>query len=392
MDEAVVKQAIGLKPRDAIAFMRGKGATVTGSWAEWLDGQHARAFTVANVAKLDVVSDIQDSLVKALQEGTTFEAWKRDLIPTLQRKGWWRREGTAEQLQAAGRVDPATGELAKGLTPHRLATIYKTNMQTAYMAGRHDQMVAQARLRPYWQYVAVLDGKTRPTHRAMNGRIFRFDDPGWRSFYPPCGFNCRCRVSNLSQREVDRDGLVVESTAGRLSNVQVPLRNGSTATVTRYTGPGMGPKGFQPDPGFSNNPGASVWMPRLGDRPTAVSDAFVRQAVQGPAFSRFVQARGALEGSFPVGVRVADEAAGAAAQTRRVDPGVYLDSSDLAAGVVQDVPRPRLQLLPDLVAYGRQADGGLELTEADGVLRAVLAERDGITRIVSLSWMPSVAQ
>ena len=27
MDQAVVKQAIGLQPRDAIAFMRGKGAT-----------------------------------------------------------------------------------------------------------------------------------------------------------------------------------------------------------------------------------------------------------------------------------------------------------------------------------------------------------------------------
>lgn len=384
MDEAVVKQAIGLPPGDAIAFLRDKGATVTGSWTEWLDGEHARAFTVANVAKLDVVTDIHNSLLDALKEGKTLEAWKRELIPTLQAKGWWRRDASAEQLQQAGRVNPATGEIAKGLTPARLNTIYRTNMQSAYMAGRYQQMVSQARLRPYWQYVAVLDSRTRPAHRAMNGRVFRFDDPGWRSFYPPCGFNCRCRVRNYNQREVERKGLSVESTAGQLRDVQVPLRNGTHATVTRFTAAGMPPPGhFQPDAGFSNNPGASVWMPRLGDRPAALSDAFVRQSVAGPAFQRFVEAEGSLQGSFPVGVRQAVEAG---------DPGVYLDAAELAAGVARDVPLDRLQLLPDLVAYGREADGGLELMEDAGLLRATLAERDGVMRVTSVSWSPKAAR
>ncbi len=380
MDGAAVSHAIGLEPADAVRYLRGKGAAVTGAWTDWLDGQHAQAFTVANVAKLDVVTDIHASLVQALNDGQTLSQWRENIIPTLQAKGWWRRDATAAQLQAAGRVD-AQGVIAKGLTPHRLQTIYQTNMQSAYMSGRYQQQVAQASSRPFWQYWAVLDGQTRPAHRAMHGRIFRFDDPGWRSFYPPCGYRCRCRVRTYNQREMDKRGLQVDRTAGQLQDVQVPLSNGTTATVTRYTGSGMGPKGFQPDPGFNSNPGQSTWMPRLGERPTQLSDAFVRQVVAGPAFERFVQARGQLQGNFPVGT-----------VTGRADAGVYLASEQLAAGMARDVPLARMQLLPDLVSVGRQADNGaLQLWEADGLLEGRLDEVDGLLQVVALSWSPRAA-
>jgi SPP1 gp7 family putative phage head morphogenesis protein len=380
---AQVRTAIGLEPAEAVAHLRAKGAAVTGSWTEWLDGQHARAFTVANVAKLDVVTDIHDSLVKALESGQTLEQWRDGLIPTLRAKGWWKREGTAAQLAAAGRVD--------GLAPYRLTNIYRTNMQGSYMAGRYSAMVAQASSRPFWEYVAVMDRRTRPAHAAMNGRIFRFDDKGWRHLYPPCGYGCRCRVRSHSQRDVDRKGLPVASTEGQLRQVEVPLRNGGTATVTRYTAPGMGKPGYmQPDPGFDHNPAMSTWMPRLAGKPPAVSDAFVRQVVQGPAFERFVKAKGQLQGTFPVGVQqgVATAVADAAA-----DPGVYLASEELAAGVGNSVSLERLRLLPDLVAVGEQLDGGVRrLMEPDGLLQATLAERDGLLRIVALSWNPKASQ
>jgi uncharacterized protein with gpF-like domain len=66
-----VTTAIGLPPEQAIAHLQAKGAQVTGSWREWLDGQHARAFTVANVAKLEVLQDIQASLKDALAKAQT---------------------------------------------------------------------------------------------------------------------------------------------------------------------------------------------------------------------------------------------------------------------------------------------------------------------------------
>ena len=92
-------------------------------------------------------------------------------------------------------------------------TIYRTNMQTAFQAGRYQQMTKPhlLRNRPWWQYVAVNDISTRPTHAAMNGRIFHHSNPVWRIWYPPNGFNCRCQVVTLSDREVARDGLLTET-------------------------------------------------------------------------------------------------------------------------------------------------------------------------------------
>lgn len=292
-----IGHSISLEPKDAVQFLQAKGAQVTGSYTEWLDGQHARAFTVANVAKLDVLQDIQDSLAKALKNGQTLQQWKDGLIPELQRKGWWKREGTTAQLQAAGRVD-AEGVIAKGLTPRRLQTIFATNMQSAYMAGRYAQMVEQADERPYWQYVAILDGKTRPAHRALNGRVFKYDDAAWGAFYPPNGYNCRCRVRNFTKRELDQRQIPVSSSEGKLHQVQVPLKGGENANVTRLVDRSLPGGKFQPDAGFSNNPGLNAWQPRLEAADVQLSRRYIDTVIQGPAFESFVA--GKTQGAFPV--------------------------------------------------------------------------------------------
>lgn len=383
--------AIGLAPEKAIAHLQAKGAQVTGPWTEWLDGQHARGFTVANVAKLDVLQDIQDSLAKALKGGQTLQQWKDGLVPELQRKGWWGREGTTAELQAAGRVD-AEGVIAKGLAPTRLKTIFQTNMQSAYMAGRYAEMVEDAEERPFWEYVAILDAKTRPAHRAMHGRIFRFDDAGWKSFYPPCGYGCRCRVRSHSQRDVTRRKLFVDSSEGKLELIDVPLRGGGTASVTRYVDKSLPGGRFQPDAGFSNNPGANAWQPTLASNDVQLSKRYVETAVQGPAFQRFVQA-GTPEGSFPVAV------AEAALQGRLDMRGSVVS---LEADTVQRLMRanPRLGVedfrkIPDIVergvmdadAQGRWLvlrDGedtySLDLVSDAGGARVAWLTHDGATR------------
>ncbi|MFB9086086.1 phage minor head protein [Erwinia tracheiphila] len=59
---------------------------------------------------------------------------------------------------------------------------------------------------PYWQYLAILDGNTRKSHAAMHGRVFRFDDPIWDTFYPPNDWGCRCRVRTLTAAQVKTYG------------------------------------------------------------------------------------------------------------------------------------------------------------------------------------------
>lgn len=347
MNADQIGYATSLEPKDAIRFLQAKGAQVSGNWTEMLDGQHARAFTVANVTKLDVLQDIQDSLAKALKSGQTIQQWKDGLIPELQRKGWWQRDATTAELQAAGRVD-AQGVIAKGLTPYRLKTIFQTNMQSAYMAGRYEQMIEQAEERPYWQYVAILDAKTRPAHRALNGKVFRYDDKGWAAFYPPNGFNCRCRVRNFTQVEIERRQIPVSSTEGKLRQVQVPLKSGESATVTRLVDKSLPGGRFQPDPGFSNNPGLNAWQPRLEPMDTQLSRRYIDTALQGPAFEQFVA--GKTQGSFPVAVLRPQDQARLAADTSVA----YLSSQTLAK---QHQKHPELQAddyrrIPDIVDQG----------------------------------------
>lgn len=269
------------------------------------------------------------------------------LVPELQRKGWWQREGTTEELQAAGRVDES-GVIAKGLTPNRLKTIFATNMQSAYMAGRYDEMMEQVQERPYWEYVAVLDNRTRPAHRAMNGMTFRYDDPGWQAFYPPCGYRCRCRVRNYSETEITQRKINVDSTDGKLEQVDVPLKGGGSTSVTRLVDKRLPGGKFQPDVGFSNNPANTVWQPQLEAADVQLSRRYIDTAMQGPAFADFVA--GKAQGIFPVAKLQPQD------QTRlATDVSVaYLSSETLAK---QTASHPEITLgdyqrIPDIVDQG----------------------------------------
>lgn len=179
---ADLKAIFNLEPKAAIAYLQHKGYKLTWNWQEMLDDAHARAFTIAKAARLDVVQDIRNALDVALRHGQTLKDFQKNLKPTLQAKGWW---GKQIIVDGAGNA-----EVARLGSPWRLATIYRTNLQSAFMAANYQEMAEATDSHPYWQYVAVLDGRTRPSHRAMNGRVFRHDDPIWNTIWPPNGFNC----------------------------------------------------------------------------------------------------------------------------------------------------------------------------------------------------------
>lgn len=245
--------AIGLPPEKAIAYFESKGYKIGFRWQDVAAETHARAFTVAGVMKVDVLQDIRQALATSLEKGTTLAEFKRQLTPILERKGW---------LGKGMIVDQDTGEIeGKRLTPRRLDTIFQTNMQSAYMAGRYASQLEAVDTHPYWEYVAVLDSRTRPAHRALAGSVYRYDDPFWQTFYPPNGYRCRCRVRTRTQGYVDRNDVPVRSSAGRLEEVDQPVgRDGQTQPAIAYKDPATG-KTVLPDPGFGSNPGAEWAKP-----------------------------------------------------------------------------------------------------------------------------------
>ena len=59
------------------------------------------------------------------------------------------------------------------------------------------------RLRPYWQYDAVNDSHTRPSHLAMDAG-FPGGFPGLGYMVSPNGFRCRCTVGNCGKEDITR--------------------------------------------------------------------------------------------------------------------------------------------------------------------------------------------
>ena len=259
-----LKFAIGLPPERAMAYFQAKGYEITFDWHELLADAQAKAFTVAKATRLDILADIRGAVQKALDQGQTQRQFAKELTPILQAKGWWGKQEV---------VDPRTGEVRQSQlgSPWRLKTIYETNMATAYAAGRYREQIENAEEQPYWMYVAVMDARTRPAHAAVNGKTLRYDDPFWSSFYPPNGWNCRCRVRALSGERLARKGITPESSAGRIQHEEVRIaRDGRTARMAVYSD---GDVRIQTDPGWAYNPG-KFWP--LTDRNGGLPDCTAR--------------------------------------------------------------------------------------------------------------------
>lgn len=255
---ADLKAIFGLEPEQAVAYLKSKGYAITWNWQDMLDQAHDQAFTVAKAMRLDLLSDIRGALETALQDGQTLKQFITALQPTLESQGWWGKQVIVDSQ--------GEGELVQLGSPRRLKTIYQTNLQSAYMAGRKATMEETADTHPYWMYVAILDGKTRPSHRALHGQVFRHDDPIWSAIFPPNGFNCRCRVVALTEAAVKRRGLRIVSSEGRMFTETVETgvdkRTGEirTAEVTglRTTDKAGKPVTFRTDPGFNHAPGTGL--------------------------------------------------------------------------------------------------------------------------------------
>ncbi len=255
---ADLKAMFGMEPENAVAYMKSKGYAITWNWQEMLDQAHDQAFTVAKAMRLDLLSDIRGALETALQDGQTLKQFTKALQPVLETQGWWGKQVIVDSSGGA--------EMVQLGSPRRLKTIYQTNLQSAYMAGRKASMEETTDTHPYWMYIAILDGKTRPSHRALHGQVFRHDDPIWAAIFPPNGFNCRCRVVALSEAAVKRRGLKVVSSEGRMFTETVETgtdkRTGEirTAPVTgiRTTDAAGKAMTFRTDPGFNHAPGTGL--------------------------------------------------------------------------------------------------------------------------------------
>ena len=231
-----VGPGLHLPPDETVEFFRAKGIyPISRSWWDLWHEEHARAFTAAKIADRKLLERIRASLDRVLSEGGTFEQWKAGILPQLQAAGWW---GVVDNPALTGVDFPVV--IGEG----RLRIIYDTNLRMARAAGSWKRIQALKGDRPFLQYRAVLDSRTRPQHRAWDGIILPVDHPWWQTHFPPNGWNCRCNVVQLAQRDLDRNGWTVTAE---------PPEEGSFDFVRGHGIIERVPKGI--DPGFGYNVG-----------------------------------------------------------------------------------------------------------------------------------------
>lgn len=169
--------------KEAIDFFSQKGLQISpNSWADVWGKANVKSFTVARVTAMDVLQQIRDEARAAIENGTTLQEFQKNLVPFLEQKGWWTPEGENQIITLPD------GTEQKRLAGYRMALIYNANVQSAYAAGRYKEQTAVAEQRPYWMYKHDHPRFPRKAHEAMDGLVFRYDDPIWQEWYPPNGF------------------------------------------------------------------------------------------------------------------------------------------------------------------------------------------------------------
>jgi SPP1 gp7 family putative phage head morphogenesis protein len=163
----------------------------------------------------DLVQQLRDHVQNEIRTASVAGMTSKDFAATAQ--GMIKRAG----------LDPAN--------PFKLETIFRTNMNTYYTAGRLAQLRKVKDTFPYIQYNAVLDGATRPNHGAMNGRVYSQDDDIWKIWMPPNGFNCRCSITPVSREDLRDEGLAVSTTLPKSEGNDVlpdkGFRNAKAASI-----------------------------------------------------------------------------------------------------------------------------------------------------------------
>ncbi len=181
---------LSLPFQEAIDDFRRRGIVTPEQWRAMDAAARTRAFTATLLATDSLRDTAHAQIARALEDGTTL----REFAAALR-----------------------SGEASLGVTPSDpayLETVFRTNIATAYSAGRVQQMGSPAVLaaRPYVQIRAIIDGRTTSVCRYLNGLTFnRQTDPGWSKYAAPNHFNCRTTEVVLETSRVTQSQVIHSS-------------------------------------------------------------------------------------------------------------------------------------------------------------------------------------
>lgn len=275
-----------IRPEDAIAVFQRRGLLRPSfRWQDVWQAEHARAFAVAGVMRMDILRLIRDGVDGAVTNGSTFAEFRDTVRRQLVARGFW---GNVEI------TDPATGEVRKTrFDDRRLQLIFDVNLRQSHAAGRWAR-IQRSRSDTHIVYRTMRDERVRASHKPWDDVVLPKDHPWWHTHYPPNGWRCRCIAFGINERGIER----MRAAGAKIKTEPPPTTwvefvNKSTGQTERV------PRGI--DPGFAYNPGqvhVQQGMDRLVREATAVRPSPAAGGADALRVTRAVVARGRSERAF----------------------------------------------------------------------------------------------
>ncbi len=154
---------------------------------------------------LRVVPKVKKAVDQSLQKTMTH----------ITEEGMHVKEGVSALRQGFARA---------GLVPKSdflLETVFRTQTQLAYSAGRWDQEQLPEIQEILWGYTyyTVGDDRVREEHAGFDGVTLPKEDPFWDANFPPNGWNCRCiAIAVYEERDEENpkavDGVYPQASEG----------------------------------------------------------------------------------------------------------------------------------------------------------------------------------
>lgn len=174
--EDAITDIIEREPRLAIGYRRVQRAYNTPG---------GKAFAAAKSASEKLTERVQREVQRALESGEPGD----EVIERIQTKA---REEFHDWSRAYAK------------------TVYRTNVATAYEAGKFEELKDPdvASVIVALQYVTAGDADVRPDHAKLEGLTAAADDPVWETHAPPLFYNCRCTLDYVDRFDAQDRGII----------------------------------------------------------------------------------------------------------------------------------------------------------------------------------------
>lgn len=157
-----------------------------------------KGFADAKYMQASFLKDIEDIFEKEKETGTSYADLKKVIVEKLQNRGWL----------------PNNKQV-----PSRVQLSIDNTIAVEHARFRFDQQMKTKDYYPFLRWRQQNRKNKRHDHQAFDGKIFSKDDPELLAIYPPKGFNCNCRLENVTEKEFNNKKLEISPVKDVLSDL-----------------------------------------------------------------------------------------------------------------------------------------------------------------------------